>query len=111
MKGETAGRSAHQSAISVPRQDRSERHRALVSAPALLVTSALILATGLAAADSLYKPQSAFTTLFSDRKALKVGDIIYVLITETAQATQDMSDSTASETKGEAEMGVLPLKF
>ncbi len=52
-------------------------------APILL----LMLAAGLRA-DSLYTADSFFTSMFSDRKAARVGDVVHILITESAAATQ-----------------------
>ena len=64
-----------------------------------------------ACADSLYSPQSDFASLFSDRKAVGIGDVIYVLITETAQASQNMVETTSSETDGSVGPGIGKLKF
>jgi len=58
-------------------------------------------------ADSLYSSDSFFTSLFSDRKAGKVGDVLHILITESATATQSagrthnkQSDTTSSAGTG-----------
>ena len=62
-----------------------------------------MLIAGAAGADSLYSPQSPFSSLFSDRKAVNIGDTLHILIAETAQASQNMADQTA--TKSDATMG------
>jgi flagellar L-ring protein precursor FlgH len=70
----------------------------------------LLLCTA-AAADSLYTPESGFRSLFSDRKALRVGDILHILITETASANQTITNSTASNTDASLGPGVGVLSF
>lgn len=70
-----------------------------------------LLITATANADSLYTPQSPFANLFSDRKAVSVGDTLHVLIVETAQANQNMSDQTASQSKSAMGPGVGLLDF
>src|SRR5690606_1438137 len=62
----------------------------------LLPIALLALSAGYA--DSLYTPTSGFKTLFADRKAVAVGDVLHVLVTETAQANQTVNNSTASST-------------
>ena len=51
----------------------------------------VITFTGLSSADSLYSPDSFFTTMFADTKACKIGDVVHILITESASATQTAS--------------------
>ena len=76
----------------------------------LCVLSLLLLAS-LAWADSLYTPGSGFATLFSDRKAVKVGDILHIVITEVAQASQTATDQTASNTSSSLGPGLGLLDF
>lgn len=73
-----------------------------------------LFVVGAACADSLYTAQSPFANLFSDRKAVGVGDVLHILIAETAQANQNMSDQTANSSKaamgpGTGLLGFLPL--
>lgn len=76
------------------------------AALALLV---IIASVSLSAADSLYTPDSFFTTMFVDTKACKIGDVVHILITESASATQTASrvHMKSSETKANAGMGWL----
>lgn len=55
-------------------------------------------------ADSLYSPSSSFANLYSDRRAAKVGDVLYIVITEVAQASQ----TVANETKNSSELNMGP---
>lgn len=71
---------------------------------------ALLLA-GAAEADSLYTAQSPFASLFSDRKAVCVGDTLNILIVETAQASQNMADQTAAKSNATMGPGVGLLDF
>ena len=75
----------------------------------LLSLLACLLAITTASADSLYTPASRFTTLFSDRKAVAVGDVLHIIITESAQASQNMADTTATSTdaKGGPGPGII----
>jgi len=80
----------------------------------LLLLAFCLLMTTLARADSLYSPSSRFTTLFSDRKAVGVGDILHILVTESAEASQNMADTTSASTDakvgpGTGALGFLPL--
>ena len=63
---------------------------------------ALLLAS-VVSADSLYTPQSPFARLFCDTRAAQVGDVLQVLIMETAQANQTANEQTAN--KSDAAMG------
>lgn len=67
-----------------------------------LCLAALLLSTAVAA-DSLYTPQSPFARLFSDYRAAQVGDVLQVLIMETATANQTANEQTAN--KSDAAMG------
>ena len=71
----------------------------------------LLLPAALACADSLYTPRSGFATLFSDRKAVKIGDILHIVVTEVAQASQSMTDQTASSTDAAMGPGLGLLDF
>ncbi|MEI6501331.1 MAG: flagellar basal body L-ring protein FlgH [Armatimonadota bacterium] len=62
-----------------------------------------LLLTSLAGADSLYTAQSPFAAPFADRKATRVGDVVQILIAESAQANQSANDQTAN--KNNATMG------
>jgi flagellar L-ring protein FlgH len=71
----------------------------------------LLLTTLAATADSLYTPTSGFAQLFSDRRAVKVGDILHIVITEVEQASQSMTDATASKTDAAMGPGTGLLNF
>jgi flagellar L-ring protein FlgH len=62
-------------------------------------------------ADSLYDAESGFTSLFSDRKATRVGDVLHILITETAQASQNATSTTSNTTDSKMGPGVGKLSF
>lgn len=69
------------------------------------------LMLGAACADSLYTPTSGFRSLFADRKATAVGDVLHVLVTETAQAHQTVKNSTSSSTDAQLGPGLGKLAF
>ena len=56
------------------------------------------------AADSLWSPRSPFAFLFADHKACRVGDIITIIISESAQA----SHTAAVDHEHEADSAVGP---
>lgn len=62
-------------------------------------------------ADSLYTPQSRYASLFADHKACRVGDVLHILITETAQASQQTQDNTANSTDAKLGPGLGKLSF
>jgi flagellar L-ring protein precursor FlgH len=57
-----------------------------------------------ATADSIY-PQTKARSMFADRKAHAVGDVITVLITESTVASQDAATSTKKDVKAKADGG------
>ena len=69
----------------------------------------IIASISLSSADSLYSPDSFFTTMFADTKACKIGDVVHILITESASATQTASRThkKASQTTANAGTGWL----
>ena len=69
----------------------------------------VITSSSLSFADSLYSPDSFFTTMFADTKACKIGDVVHILITESASATQTASRThkKASQTTANAGTGWL----
>lgn len=77
----------------------------------LLALLGLLVCVSTAGADSLYTAESGFRSLFSDRKATRVGDILHILITETASANQTISNSTASSTEASLGPGLGKLAF
>jgi flagellar L-ring protein FlgH len=65
-------------------------------------------------ADSLYGTGSFFATLFSDHKAVKVGDVLQIIIMESASATHTAERSNQASTQsslgpGAGKLGFLPL--
>ena len=65
-------------------------------------------------ADSLYGTGAFFGSLFSDRKAAKVGDVLQVIILESASATHSAERSNQASTQssigpGGGKLGFLPL--
>lgn len=75
----------------------------------LIPLALLTLSAGYA--DSLYTPTSGFKTLFADRKAVAVGDVLHILVTETAQASQTVNNSTSSSTQADLGPGLGKLSF
>lgn len=78
------------------------------------VTVALFLCAVTVQADSLYSAECALGRLYSDHKALTIGDVIHILVTESASASQNMQDTTASSTDatvgpGGGKLSFLPL--
>jgi flagellar L-ring protein FlgH len=61
-----------------------------------LAALALALSLGTASADSLWRDQGS-RSMFADRKAVGVGDIITILVQETSIATKDNTTSTAKK--------------
>ena len=73
----------------------------------------MALAAG-AQADSLYGTGAFFGSLFSDRKALKAGDVLQVIIVESASATHTAARNNNVSTQssigpGAGKLGFLPL--
>lgn len=71
----------------------------------------VLLGGALAHADSLYTPASSFNSLFSDRKAAHIGDVLHILITESAQATQSTDSNTSNSTDAKMGPGLGKLNF
>jgi flagellar L-ring protein FlgH len=71
----------------------------------------VILLTGAVCADSLYTPQSPLASLFSDRKATRVGDVLQVMIVESAQANQTLNDQTSNQNDTSMGPGLGLLNF
>ena len=79
----------------------------------MLVGLWLVLGAG-AWGDSLYGTGTFFGSLFSDRKATKVGDVLQVIIEENASATHSAERSNQMTTQssigpGGGKLGFLPL--
>jgi flagellar L-ring protein precursor FlgH len=70
-----------------------------------------ILIANVVSADSLYTPQSPFARLFSDYRAAQVGDVLQVLIMETAQANQTANEQTSNKSDASMGPGLGLLKF
>lgn len=68
----------------------------------------VLLASSQAMADSLWTEDSA-TSLFADRKAAKVGDIVTVLIMEGATSTQKASSGFDKDVEHSNSAGLGPL--
>lgn len=69
---------------------------------------------GVGRADSLYSEGSLFASLFGDRKATKVGDVLQIIIVETASATHNAERNNQASTDttvgpGLGKLGFLPL--
>ncbi len=69
---------------------------------------------GCASGDSLCGEGSFFTSLLSDQRAAKVGDVIQIIITESASATHtaDRTNSVSNQSSlgpGTGKLGFLPL--
>lgn len=73
--------------------------------------AALLSVCALVHADSLYSPNSGFGTLFSSRKAARIGDVLHVIITESAQASQNMANTNDVTTDSKLGPGVGKLSF
>lgn len=76
----------------------------------IIVGSVLLPRAGLQA-DSLYSATSDFGRLFSDRKAIAVGDVLHIIVVESSSASQNMQDSTNSSTDAKVGPGVGKLSF
>jgi flagellar L-ring protein precursor FlgH len=71
----------------------------------------LLLTASSVYADSLYSPSSFFTDMFADRKAARVGDVLHVLIVESASANQTVGGTHNKQAKMGAEEGSSWLDF
>lgn len=77
----------------------------------ILLLSTLLLAASFACADSLYSSTSFFTDMFADRKAAGVGDVLHILIAESASATQTARGTHSKEADVSAGAGTGWLDF
>ncbi len=75
-----------------------------------LLTCTVVLA-GVAYGDSLYRPDGGLGSLFADRKACQVGDIIHIIVTESASASQTMADTNNSSSEARVGPGLGKLSF
>lgn len=71
----------------------------------------VFLIAGTCAADSLYTDGSFFGSLYADRKAARVGDVLHILVTESAQATQTATRSLEKDTDVSVGPGIGWLDF
>jgi flagellar L-ring protein FlgH len=79
--------------------------RRIYKLPAFVLVGVLTGGVALcAAADSIY-PQSKGRSMFADRKAHAIGDVITVLITENTVASQDADTNISKDVKAKAEGG------
>jgi len=79
----------------------------------LLLAALWTAAQSLGQGGSLSGPGSSFVTIYSDRKATRVGDLLTVIINETvtgnAQAQRQHSNTTDAEvTPGVGYLGIIP---
>jgi flagellar L-ring protein precursor FlgH len=74
---------------------------------ALALTLALGAVAPAAHADSLWKPQSS--SLFTDQKARKVGDLVTILIVENTTANQSASTSVSKKEQTDVAKGTGPI--
>ena len=71
----------------------------------------LLMSAGICCGDGLYSPDSFFNTMFTDTKAGKIGDVLHILITETASATQTASRTHSKSSQTTAGGGTGWLDF
>ena len=77
------------------------------------ITLLMVVVTvlGVAHADSLYVADSPFMGLFGDRRVARVGDVLHVLIAETAQANQSLTSNNSNTTDAQMGPGTGSLDF
>lgn len=73
--------------------------------------SVWILAVAAAHSDSLYRTEGGLGNLFADRKAFQVGDVIHIIVTESASASQNMADANTSSSDARVGPGGGKLSF
>lgn len=73
--------------------------------------SVWILAVATVHGDSLYRTEGGLGNLFADRKAFQVGDVIHIVVTESASASQNMTDANASSSTARVGPGAGKLSF
>ncbi len=75
----------------------------------VIALTAIVLATATAAtAESLWKPDSS-ESQFCDKRAAKVGDIVTIVIVESATSTSSASTDTKKATSLQAGPGIGPI--
>jgi flagellar L-ring protein precursor FlgH len=72
------------------------------------VTLLAVIGSGAAHADSLWKASSQ-ASLFTDKKARKVGDLITIVINETATSSQQANTSVSKKADNKVGPGVGPI--
>ncbi len=77
----------------------------------LLALAFLATCAAAAYADSLYTSASFFDGIFSDPKAAKVGDVLHIIIAESASATQGAVSTHNKEADASAGAGTGWLDF
>lgn len=77
----------------------------------LLITLALLMVVGISVtAESLWvDAKSPGGSVYADKKAAKVGDIVTIIIEESAVSTQNASTDTKKDSKLSTGPGVGPL--
>ena len=75
---------------------------------AVSLTLLIIAAAGAAVAESLWQDAKS-TSLFADKRASKVGDILTVVIAESALSSQQASTNTKKESELSTGPGIGPL--
>lgn len=68
----------------------------------------ILLAVSAACAESLWQPEKA-RSMYADRRAHKVGDIVTIVIVESAVSSQQASTDAKKDSKIQAGPGVGPL--
>jgi flagellar L-ring protein precursor FlgH len=76
----------------------------------IILTTCILatMAAGIVCAESLWQSDSK-TSMFADKKAIKAGDILTVIIVESATSSSAASTDAKKETKTEVGPGVGPL--
>jgi len=77
----------------------------------MLIALLLAISIGVSGGASLYTSDSFFTSMLSDTKASKVGDVLHIIVTESATATQSARRTHAKESSTTAGAGSGWLKF
>lgn len=70
-----------------------------------------VVAANEAAGDTLWNPETDLASLFMDRKATRVGDVLIVLISESASASHQASGAYEKATDSKVGPGVGQLSF
>jgi len=72
-----------------------------------IATISIILMCCIASADSLWTPEAK--SMFSDKKAKEVGDIVTILITESSTSSQKTSSEFSKDLKHANDAGIGPI--